>query len=300
MAQSLLTLIFTGLLLLAQTLGIQTGTERKTVDDLISAFHDLRASFLEEPGAKSDAGNAGTAPESPGAQDGRAAGDQPAAARVERRVLGAGESWETAYYVIDSGRSGPVVMVVAGLHGDEPAALLAAERLIEQAGEITAGQVVLLPEANAPAVRARKAHTGADLNRAFPVETVRGEAPAPQEPAAAAIWQLVEQHRPDWLVDLHDESSDVTGQTVVYHEAQPEAAWAAQAMAGHLNEALDEADTAFRTAGGLPSGSLARAAAELFDARALVVETHRRHSLAARSEWLADGVMYLLAYLGMR
>jgi len=43
MAQSLLTLIFTGLLLLAQTLGIQTGTERKTVDDLISAFHDLRA-----------------------------------------------------------------------------------------------------------------------------------------------------------------------------------------------------------------------------------------------------------------
>ncbi len=67
-------------------------------------------------------------------------------------------------------------------------------------------------------------------------------------------------------MDLHDESSDVTGQTVVYHEAQPEAAWAAQAMAGHLNEALDEADTAFRTAGGLPSGSLARAAAELFDA----------------------------------
>ncbi len=59
MAQSLLTLIFTGLLLLAQTLGIQTGTERKTVDDLISAFHDLRASFLEEPGAKSDAGERG-------------------------------------------------------------------------------------------------------------------------------------------------------------------------------------------------------------------------------------------------
>ncbi len=73
-------------------------------------------------------------------------------------------------------------MVVAGLHGDEPAALLAAERLIEQAGEITAGQVVLLPEANAPAVRARKAHTGADLNRAFPVETVRGEAPRPKSP----------------------------------------------------------------------------------------------------------------------
>ena len=48
MAQSLMTLIVTALLLLGQALGINMGAEPKTVDDLISAFNDLRASFLED------------------------------------------------------------------------------------------------------------------------------------------------------------------------------------------------------------------------------------------------------------
>lgn len=48
MAQSLMTLIVTALLLLGQTFGINMGAEPKTVDDLISAFNDLRASFLED------------------------------------------------------------------------------------------------------------------------------------------------------------------------------------------------------------------------------------------------------------
>src|SRR5690606_997711 len=48
MAQSLMTLIVTALLLLGQTLGFNMGAQPKTVDDLISAFNDLRASFLED------------------------------------------------------------------------------------------------------------------------------------------------------------------------------------------------------------------------------------------------------------
>src|SRR5690606_15159365 len=57
MAQSRMTLIVTALLLLGQTFGINMGAQPKTVDDLISAFNDLRASFLED-------------------LDGRASGDQ--------------------------------------------------------------------------------------------------------------------------------------------------------------------------------------------------------------------------------
>lgn len=310
MAQSLMTLIFTGLLLLAQTLGINTGTEPKSVNDLMSAFNDLRASFLEEPG-KEEAAPGGKASGTP-AQAGESGepedkvsqseGSQaePGTASVESFVLGAGESWETTYYVADSGQDGPTVMVVAGLHGDEPAVTLAAQELIQEIGEVIHGKVILLPEANPAAIAAKKRVAGADLNRAFPTEAVHGEAPVPQEPAAAAIWQLVEEYNPDWLIDLHDESSDVTGQTVVFHDAHEESAWAAQALANHLNEALDEADIAFRTASGPAAGSLAKAAAELLDTRSLTLETHRRHSLSARAGWLTSGVAYLLTYLGMR
>jgi len=288
MAQSLMTLLFTGLLLLAQTLGINTGTERKSVNDLVAAFNDLRATFLE--------------PEGDGTLEQAETADQTArqtAAGLQHLTLGQGEVWETTYYVVDSGIEGPTVMVVAGLHGDEPAALLAGQELIEEVQAITRGKVILVPEANAEAIEARKRAVDADLNRVFPIEAVRGESPSPKAPAAAAVWSLVEEHRPDWLIDLHDESSDVTGQTVIFHEAHEESAWAAEALANQLNATLAESDTPFRTASGPPSGSLARAASELFDVRTLTLETHRRHSLSARAGWLSGGVTYLLTYLGM-
>lgn len=306
MAQSLMTLIFTGLLLLAQTLGINTGTEPKTVNDLVAAFDDLRDAFLEKPGngkaVQDEAAGEHGAPAQSGAgpaQDGAAAGEA-AAPGMQSFTLGEGEEWETTYYVVDSGVDGPAVMVVAGLHGDEPAATLAAKDLVEQAQSIARGKVILIPEADAAAIQAKKRFVDADLDRAFPTEGVHGETPAPKEPAAQAIWRLVEEYRPDWLIDLHDESTDAPGQAVIYHEMHADAAAAARAVADHLNQALDEADTPFEAASGPAAGSLAKAASELLDVRSLVLKTHRQHSLASRTAWLSGGAMHLLSYLEMR
>lgn len=296
MAQSLMTLIVTALLLLGQSLGIHTGAQPKTVDDLIGAFNDLRASFLEEP-APSDREQAEADPAGvPGET-------KPAEAKndvtIETGVLGQKESWETTYYVVDSGREGPIVMVVGGIHGDEPAVALAAERLIKEVEEITHGTVILLPKAHAPAATTKKRYIESDLNQAFPPD-LDGENVSMESHLAADIWQLMEEHRPDWLIDLHDESSDATGQTVVYAPAQEDASWAAQAMAAYLNQGIDDPEAVFETESSLVQGSLAQAAAELHGVRTLVLETHRRFTLTERAGWLQSGAEYLLTYLGMR
>lgn len=296
MAQSLMTLILTGLLLLGQTLGIYTSPKPKTVDDLMSAFNDLRASFLEEPASPGE--GAGLDSDAAGPEASAPEGD--AGAAVTTHVIGQGEEWETTYWVIDSGVDGPTIMVVGGLHGDEPAVILAGERLVEAVGELARGRVILVPKANVPALNAKKRLVGADLDRAFP----EGPANAAKSPIAEAIWQLVREYQPQWLVDLHDESSDETGQTVAHHPQQEDAVWAARAMAEALSlpaagEPADP-DAAYRTAEGLARGSLAQAAAELLDVRALRLETHRRFSLTRRAEWLVTGTTYLLTYLGMR
>ena len=87
-------------------------------------------------------------------------------------MIGQGESWETSLLRRRfRGVDGPTVMVVGGLHGDEPAVVLAGDRLVQAAKEITSGKVILVPEANAAAIKAKKRLVGTDLNRAFP----RGE-----------------------------------------------------------------------------------------------------------------------------
>lgn len=298
MAQSLMTLILTGLLLLGQSLGIHTPAQPKTLDDLMSAFNDLRTSFLEAtepleaPEPLEEARSGAHSP--PDGESETQTETTMGSETVETHLIGQGQEWETEYWVVDSGVDGPTVMVIGGIHGDEPAVALAGDRLVEAVGDVARGRVILLPKANVPAIRAKKRLVGTDLNRAFP----RSEGDEVESPLAGAIWQLVQEYHPDWLIDLHDETSDVTGQTVTHHPAQEEAAWAAQAMAEALSGTAD--DAAFTPAGGLADGSLAKAAAEILDVRVLALETHRRFSLAQRADWLVSGTTYLLTHLGMR
>ncbi len=90
-----------------------------------------------------------------------------------------GSIWETRYYVIDSNESGPVVMIVGGVHGNEPAGSRAAEQI--RHWEITKGKLIVLPRANDPALKKESrlmpdlSKGLGNLNRNFP-EAV-GETP---------------------------------------------------------------------------------------------------------------------------
>lgn len=137
--------------------------------------------------------------------------------RIERRLL-AGTPQETVLYIFQSTREGPVVLVIGGVHGNEPAAYLAADNI---AGwTVDRGTLLVLPRANVRAIAAgrRSAPGEIDLNRAFPGHPDGAGARL----LAAAITAVMAEYRPHWVIDLHEamvlerELPGALGQTIIY------------------------------------------------------------------------------------
>ncbi len=77
-----------------------------------------------------------------------------------------GTPYETLLYLFGSGLPGPVVLILGGVHGNEPAGWLAAEQLVETV-EVERGSVLIVPRANELATHAleRTLPDLGDLNR---------------------------------------------------------------------------------------------------------------------------------------
>ncbi len=142
--------------------------------------------------------------------------------RCRSFTLKADMATETTGFKIESGAPGPILYVVAGIHGNEPAGVEAAEDL--KALQLKKGALVVLPKANALAVakRSRTVTSIGDLNRVFPGK-VQGMA---VETLARAIFQDIVAYRPDLVVDLHESGHyrsgakfDV-GHAVIYSSAE--------------------------------------------------------------------------------
>ena len=184
----------------------------------------------------------------------------------------------TPYYVIDSGRTGPVVMVVGGVHGNEMG-WAAAQQI--RAWNVARGKLIVLPEANRAAVLAQKrgrpvasGEPAEDLNRNFPTATN----PVPRGALAAAIWELVGRTKPDWLLDLHEglrpggaTTGSVGNSVIAIRDPATEAA--ARAMIEEVNASLPADAAKFRMRQQPISGSLARAAADRLGVKSMILET---------------------------
>ncbi|MFO8014543.1 MAG: succinylglutamate desuccinylase/aspartoacylase family protein [Phycisphaerae bacterium] len=220
-------------------------------------------------------------------------------------TLAEGTRWATPYYVIDSGKAGPTVMVVGGVHGNEPAGAAAAEAIRRLA--IARGKLLILPRANVPGLEARRRRLpdvdrdASDLNRNFP----RADGAAPRGQPAEAIWALVSRVRPDWLVDLHESAGfrkadpKRVGNTVI-HAVADDTRRRALAMIEAVNAGIDDEKKRFILLKNPAKGSLARSAADRLGASAMIVETTRRDQpLALRVRQHRLMVERLLADLGM-
>ena len=134
-------------------------------------------------------------------------------------VIGSGESWETPWYRLSGDGPGPVVIVEAGIHGDEVAGVHALDNLLPRL-RVTRGEVIVLPRMNIRAVEAGTRSINRDLNMVFP-----GDADgSPFElPLAASLFEWVGEQEADVVLTLHesrylhDGSTPKTfGQTIVY------------------------------------------------------------------------------------
>jgi len=218
-----------------------------------------------------------------------------------------GTRFATPYFVRDSGRPGPTVVVVGGIHGDEPAGALAAAQI--RHWTVRRGRLVVVPRANVPALEARRRRIPgvpddqSNLNRNFPSKT---KGPQPRGTLATALWNFVCRFRPDWLLDLHEgygfhqlDPDTVGSSVIVFRDAETKRL--AERLLQEINQTIPEKKKQFVRLSPPADGSLARAAGQLLGAHALILETTRRSQpLSLRTRQHRRLVHRVLVELGMR
>ena len=206
---------------------------------------------------------------------------QPAAAEtITTGVLSSGDPQATTYYICDSGKAGPVVMVTGGVHGDEPAGAAAAEQI--RHWHVSKGKLIVVPRLNPGGLAMRRRtmpgveDSLADLNRDFAHAGRPGE--PPRGKPAREIWQFVLKQKPDWLVDLHEAhtlhaaGSDSVGNMLLVVPSA-ELTKVQPALLQAVNATI--ADRRFRFAVGRrpKDTTLARAAGEHLGIHSFIIET---------------------------
>ncbi|MGB9688708.1 hypothetical protein [Thermogutta sp.] len=199
--------------------------------------------------------------------------------------------------------AGPTVLIVAGIHGNEPAGVRAAQIIARWS--IARGKLVVLSPANPPAIgRRQRTIPGAppeeaDLNRNFLVE---GHECRPRGVLAREIWQHVEQIRPDWLVDLHESlrfhKDGGVGNTVIVYP-RDETVSVTRKILDKINEEIAEEEEKFVVLRWPARGSLARAAGAILDCHSVLVESTRKDPVTKRVAHHCHFVLALLEELQM-
>lgn len=150
------------------------------------------------------------------------------------------ESYSGAFYpdldglqreiaVKDDGRPGPLVIITAGMHGNEPAGVRAARELFECLKDTPTGGRIIALAGNLAAIQRGVRHQGQDLNRLWTPENLQplgGRPPeedTPDERELRALFSTIEAERDAArakaqrvvLIDLHSTSVDGGAFTVV-------------------------------------------------------------------------------------
>ena len=166
-------------------------------------------------------------------------------AGVLRAPLLAGTPWETSAVIRHSGARGPTVLVLGGVHGNEPGGWLAAETLADI--ELSRGSLVVVPRANVVATQLLERTTEelGDLNRLYPGSSL---AELPMARMASRIIALARHFEAELLLDLHEswqfyvertiQGTAAIGQTMSAGPG-PEQRTIAQAIGGRVNAQLE-------------------------------------------------------------
>jgi hypothetical protein len=151
--------------------------------------------------------------------------------------------WETPLYIMHSGVRGPAVLVLGGVHGNEPGGWFAAEEVAYW--QPHAGSLIVIPRANRLATRMLERTTTelGDLNRLYP-GSADGQ---PMARMAHAIIELAREQRVQYVVDMHESwmffaertqnGTAFLGQTIAAGEG-PESAGLAEMLCARVNEQL--------------------------------------------------------------
>ena len=157
-----------------------------------------------------------------------------------------GTEWETPLVITHSGVAGPTLLVLGGVHGNEPGGWLAADTIA--AWEPARGSLLVAPRANVAAIALLERTTEelGDLNRLYPGAF---DAELPMARMAAHIVDAARRHEVDVVLDLHEswafyaergdrQGTAFLGQTITSGPAQDRTPLAGL-IAGRVNREIE-------------------------------------------------------------
>lgn len=114
--------------------------------------------------------------------------------------LAAGTPYATMAYIYQSNNPGPAVMVVGGIHGNEPAGAMAAQKFCDP--PLRKGTLIVIPKANIVALEndIRTLPEIGDLNRAYPGK----KEGTPADRITYNIVELMKKYKVNMVLDLHE------------------------------------------------------------------------------------------------
>lgn len=220
----------------------------------------------------------------------------------QKVTVAAGTKYATDLYIIDSGKPGPVVMIVGGMHGSETAGYQAANKVTEYS--IKKGKLLVLPEANkrAVAIKKRLVSGEGDLNRAFPDSSSQ----SPKNTLSKAIYQVVKDYKVEWLMDMHEgfdyyknPATDSVGQTVIHYPSK-QMTPVAQTIVNELNKDISKSSEKYSLLKYPIKTSLARSTGQFLGVNSFIFETSMKQTLSTRVKQQLKAANTLLGELGMR
>lgn len=219
----------------------------------------------------------------------------------EKVVLAGGTAYATDMYIIRSGKPGPVVMIVGGVHGNETAGYIAADKMIDT--DIKKGTLLVIPRANRLAIAHKTRYYGGhgDLNRDFP----QGKYESADGTLSRAIWAAVKKYNVEYLMDMHEgydyyknKSNSSVGQSLIYYPSSNLQA-KVSSIVSILNSNISTSSKKFSLLRYPARGSLARATGQYLGTKSFIFETCSKVSLSTRVGYHQKAANNLLKQLYM-
>jgi len=223
-------------------------------------------------------------------------------AKVKHTVveLVPGTPYMTKAYIYESANAGPTVMVVGGIHGNEPAGSLAALRFLEI--PVRKGKMIVIPKANTLALDAdiRTLPEIEDLNRAYPGK-IDG---TPAQRITYDIVALMKKYQVAMVLDLHEGYAfnavdpKSVGETVLPGTDDVSVLLAMDAVE-HINKQITEAKKKFSVLANPIAGSTAHYANTVLKVPAFTVETSGDQPLEDRVHFSFEITKFILSSQGV-
>ena len=219
---------------------------------------------------------------------------------AEEIMLAPGTEYATPMIVIRSAVPGPTLMVVGGVRGNDPSGPAAAD--VAAGFRVDAGTLIVLPRANAKAVRAGVAFVNpdGDLNRQFPASSTD----TPKGVLASAIFDALKKHNVDWLLDMQEAAgyrsttAGSLGNTLI-HVAGDVTTPMVDSLAAKLNTGLPQNQRFVALVGPVTSG-LVRSSQDVLGVNSIYLSTSTSDKLESRTALNLTAISHMMELLGLR